>query len=211
MSATRAALHEPWASLERERLAASFGLWVFLATEVLFFGGIFLGFSVYRVEHPETFRFAASHAAVLYGTANTAILLTSSLFVAVAVEAAKAGLRRLALRCLAATILFGVAFLVVKTFEYLKDIHEGLVPGHGFRLEPASTQLFWGLYWIATSVHALHVAIGIGLMAVLWLRTALRRLPLRASPIPEVTALYWHFVDVVWIFLYPIIYLVGRT
>jgi cytochrome c oxidase subunit III len=137
--------------------------------------------------------------------------MTSSFTMAVAARAAEAHLRRAAHWCLAATIALGAAFLVVKGFEYAEDIRKHLVPGPGFRLEPPATQLFWAFYWIATGIHAVHLTIGIGAVGRLWLFSWLRELPLEESPAAEATALYWHLVDVIWIFLFPIIYLVGRA
>ena len=141
---------------------------------------------------------------------RTAILLTSSLFMAAAAEAARANLRRMALRCLALTLLFGAAFVVVKGFEYATDIRDALVPGPGFRLEAPQAQIFWSFYWVATGVHAVHLTAGIGLATVLLLQAWWRSRPL-TSPAFETAALYWHFVDVVWVVLYALIYLPGRS
>jgi cytochrome c oxidase subunit 3 len=210
-AAEAAALREPWHALARQREAASFGLWVFLGSELLFFGGLFLAYTVYRVVHPDAFLTAARETDVVYGTANTAILLTSSLTMALAARGAEAGLRRLALLSLAGTVALGCAFLVVKGFEYAEDIEHGLLPGHGFRLTPPATQLFFALYWIMTVVHAVHLTIGIGAVARLFVQGWRRTLPLRTSPAVEATALYWHLVDVIWIVIFPLLYLVGRA
>lgn len=212
MSATApaAALHPPFRSLRRQREAAAFGLWVFLGSEVMFFACALTGYAVYRVLFPGPFATAARETNVIFGTANTAILLTSSLAMAAAVEGARAGLRRMVLLCLGLTILLGLAFLTVKGFEYHEDIHKHLVPGVGFRLAEPAAQVFFAFYWLLTGVHALHMSIGIGVVATLLVQAWRRSRPL-ASPGFEVAGLYWHFVDIVWVLLYPLLYLVGRA
>jgi cytochrome c oxidase subunit 3 len=186
-------------------------MWVFLASELLFFGGLFTGYAVYRLLYPEVVTSAARESNIWYGTANTAILMTSSFTMALAARSADAGFRRVAMWGLVLTIGLGLAFLTVKGFEYAEDIRKHLVPGPNFRLEQPAAQLFWSFYWIATGVHAVHLTIGILAVARLWLMSWLGELPLGQSPAAEVTALYWHLVDIIWIFLYPAIYLVGRT
>jgi cytochrome c oxidase subunit III len=210
VAALEAAVHKPWRSLHRQREAATFGLWVFLGSEVMFFACALTGYAVYRVLWTEPFTAAARETNIVFGTANTAILLTSSLTMAAAAEGARAGLRRLTLVCLGITIAFGLAFLVVKGFEYREDIEKNLVPGPHFALHTAAAQVFFAFYWLLTGVHALHMTIGLGvtgtLLAQAWRGS--RQLP---SPAFEVAGLYWHFVDLVWIFLYPLLYLVGRS
>ena len=210
MSQAHPALREPWRSLHRQRQGASFGIWVFLASEVMFFAGALMVFGMLRLQHPAGFLAAARATDIWFGSVNTAVLLTSSLTIAVASQAAEAGLRRLALRCLGITALLGLAFLVVKGFEYRADILGGLVPGPTFRLEEPAAQLFFGFYWALTGVHAVHLTIGIVAVAGLAWRGWRGTLPL-ASPAFEVTALYWHLVDLVWVFLYPLLYLPGRS
>jgi cytochrome c oxidase subunit 3 len=210
MSEHSPALHEPWADLARQREGVAFGVWVFLASEVLFFGGLFLAYAVYRYLYPEAFHTAARETDVFYGTLNTAILLTSSLTMAMAAKSADAGLGRMALWCLVATAGLGAAFLVVKGFEYRDDLAKGLFPGPGFPLHPAATQLFWTFYWVATGVHAIHLTVGIGVVSVVTAALYRGRLPTEASTF-EGVALYWHFVDIVWIILLPLLYLVGRA
>lgn len=202
-------LREPWPTRERQRVAASFGLWVFLASEVLFFGGILFFYAVLRVTHPDAVRTAAREAAVAYGTVNTVILLTSSFCMAVVEGAVAGGRETLARRMAWAALLLGLAFLVTKGFEYDKDITEHLLPGAGFKFGRGPEQIFWAFYWTVTAVHAVHVTIGLGLISRLLLLG--RRGPLRAErDTVEVTALYWHLVDCVWVLLYPLIYLIGR-
>jgi cytochrome c oxidase subunit III len=203
------AIREPWEALPEQRDAAIFGIWVFLASEILFFGAIFLAYGYLRVLHPDAFEIASKHTNVVYGTVNTAVLLTSSLTMVLAARAADIKVKGATVSCLALTALLGLTFIVVKAFEYKEDIDEKLVPGPHFDLPPAA-QLFWALYWAVTVVHAVHLSIGIVAVGRLTLDVAREKLPLR-SPQYEVTALYWHLVDVIWIVLYPLIYLGGRS
>ncbi len=213
MTDTTGLLREPWHYFERQRGADKFGIWVFLASEVLFFGALMLTYTVCRIDHPSAFAAAGRETNIWYGTINTAILLTSSLTMAVAAQAAAAGrdFRRLVVSCLASTASFGLAFLVLKAFEYKEDIDKHLVPGAQFALHETGAQLFFGLYWLITGVHAIHLTIGIVLVIRLALLGYLDKLQLDENPEIEVTALYWHLVDVIWIFLYPLIYLPGRV
>jgi cytochrome c oxidase subunit 3 len=210
MSAVSPVLHEPWPSVERQKLAVSFGMWVFIASEVLFFGGLFLTYTIYRHLDPEAFKIAARETEVVYGATNTAVLLTSSLTMAMAVKASEQGFRRMTLWCLMATLVFGLTFLVIKGFEYHSDLDKGLWPGSGFPLHPASTQLFWAFYWIATGVHAIHLSVGIGIVTTITLRLARGKLLVKATTF-EGAALYWHLVDTIWVILLPMLYLVGRS
>jgi cytochrome c oxidase subunit 3 len=206
-----AALREPWEDLDRQREAASFGMWVFLASEILFFSGLFLAYVVYRGLYQGAIIEAARHADFFYGTLNTAILMTSSLTLVLAARGAEAGFRRFALWCLAATIALGLGFVVVKGLEYAKDIEDHLLVAYNFDLKPPGTVLFWSFYWVATGLHAVHVTIGIALISRLLIQGLRSALPLQTTPQVEATALYWHLVDIIWIFLYPCIYLVGRA
>lgn len=213
-------LREPWdglgltedRALSYQRQGAIFGIWIFIASEVLFFGALFLFYAAVRAEHAAAFAVAARETNIVYGTLNTAILLTSGLTAAVASRSSEhASLRGLTLWCLVATALLGVTFLAVKGLEYHEDIAEHLVPGASFKLPEPSAQLFFGFYWLSTGIHGIHLAIGIGFVARLiqigWRDPDL----LPGNPQLEVTTLYWGFVDMVWLFLYPALYLVGRT
>jgi len=213
MSETTGPLKEPWQYFDRQREAGTFGIWVFLASEVLFFGALILTYTVCRIENVAAFAAAGRETNIWYGTINTAILLTSSLTMAMASQAAAAneGLRRLILWCLAATAALGLAFLVVKGFEYREDIEKYLVPGAYFSLKQPAAQLFFGLYWIVTGVHAVHLTIGIFMVVRLTLLGYLNKFQLDENPEIQVTGLYWHLVDIIWIFLYPLIYLPGRA
>ena len=210
MSEASSLLHEPWPSVARQKMAVSFGMWVFIASEVLFFGGLFLAYTVYRHLDAATFTAAARETDAFYGATNTAVLLTSSLTMAMAVKASEAGFRRMTLWCLTATLVLGLTFLVIKGFEYHSDLDKGLWPGPHFALHPATTQLFWAFYWIATGVHAVHLTIGIGIVSVVTLQLKRGTLPVEATRF-EGVALYWHLVDTIWIFLLPMLYLVGRA
>jgi cytochrome c oxidase subunit III len=204
------ALHEPWPSLARQKEAVSFGVWVFLASELLFFGGLFLGYAIYRNVYPHGFVAAARETEAVFGVGNTAVLMTSSLTMAVAVRAAEEGMRRLTLWCLTATAGLGLVFLVAKGFEYRDDIVNNLVPGPHFKLHEQGAQLFWAFYWIATGLHAVHLTVGIGIVATVAIMLHRRSVPLK-GPKYEGVALYWHLVDVIWVILLPLLYLVGRA
>ena len=197
-------------AIKASRFQAEFGIWVFLATEILFFNALFLTFAIDRMRHRDAFLIAARHTDLTYGTINTALLLTSSLTMALAVKVADAGRRKLAVRFLLATIALALCFLAVKGLEYRSDIVKGLTPGHNFALSPPATALFWSLYWVMTGVHAVHVTVGIAILSFLAWSIRKERIELRGGAL-EAAALYWHFVDIVWIFLYPLLYLGGRA
>ena len=198
---------------EQQRLVAELGMWVFLATEVMFFGGMILAYTVYRFENPVAFALGSHELSVRIGGINTGVLLLSSFTVALAVHAARVGARGLLLGSLAVTIVLGFVFLGFKAYEWWHHYHEGLVPGIHFTYagpEPAGVALFFWLYFALTGVHAVHMTIGIGVMAVIAILAWRGRFsPAYHNPV-EVAGLYWHFVDIVWIFLLPVLYLVGR-
>jgi cytochrome c oxidase subunit 3 len=194
----------------REHTAA-LGMWVFLATELMFFGAIFLGYLYLRTTHAAEVTEAAHHTHEWIGTINTAILLTSSFSMALAVRFSQLARRQAVQRLLWVTAALGAAFIVLKGIEYAMEWHEGLVPGLHFTVGENArvTQLFFFLYFLATGVHAVHLSIGVAI--VLWMSWRLRHAPFpdwRADEI-DVLGLYWHFVDAVWIFLYPLFYLVS--
>ena len=210
-AAAHAEPNEPYGSFERQRDAATFGLWIFLTSEVLFFGALLLGYTVYRHLYADAFHTAGGHTDIWFGTANTAILLTSSATMATAAWAGPEGLRRTVLWGLGLTAALGVAFLVVKGFEYRLDIHEHLIPGTAaFPLDPPQTQIFFSFYWMLTGIHAVHLTIGVGCVLAVWRLVALDRIDWTRTGTLHVMGLYWHLIDVVWIFLYPLLYLMGR-
>ncbi len=210
MSDTVAALREPWPDLDRQREGVAVGIWLFIVSEVLFFGVLFLGYGVYRSLYPEAFRIAGSQTEVFYGSVNLLLLLTSSAAMTIAVDASRQEMLRVTLICLALTILLGIGFLLFKGMEYREDIAKGLFPGADFPLQPLQTQLFWAFYWVMTGVHALHLATGILIVGAFALMLRRRMLPINTPAILGV-ATYWHFVDTVWIVLFPLLYLVGRS
>ena len=192
---------------------AELGMWVFIASEVLLFGGLIFGYFVYRHAYPAAFAAASRHTDIVIGTANTAILLTSSFLVACAVDAASAEMRKTVALLLSGAILLGLAFLVLKGFEYSDEYRDHLVPGLDFRFDaahPGGAQLFFVFYFVATAIHALHILAGIGLLALL-ARLNYRSPDKRHRAALHSSALYWHFVDAVWIFLFALIYLPGRS
>jgi cytochrome c oxidase subunit III len=207
------ALAHHFDSLAQQSDATTLGMWVFLVTEVLFFGGLFLTYLVYRHWFPEAFAAASHELDVTLGTINTVVLITSSLTMALAVHAAQLGQRKTLMLFLVLTMVLGGAFLGIKSVEYYHKFVEHHVPGPGFQFEKEHlqhAQLFFSLYFVMTGLHALHMIIGFGIMLVMlwwaWNGTITSEY---ASPI-EISGLYWHFVDIVWIFLFPLLYLIGR-
>ena len=204
-----APLHEPFETRARQREATVFGLWCFLASEVLLFAGLFLVYAVHRWRDGPAFSVAAQHTNALLGTVNTLLLLTSSAAIAIAGRALEAGRVRTAVAGIWTTLALGVGFLVVKGIEYRKDFEEHLWPAPDFALPEPAARVFYGLYWTSTGLHALHVTAGLTLIARLaWM--AHRGVLARRPDSMEATSLYWHLVDVIWVVLYPCLYLVGR-
>ena len=214
-------LEEQYRDLEQQHGTGSLGMWVFLGTEVMFFGTLFLGVAAYHVQYPEAFERASERLNWLIGGINTVVLLVSSLFMVLGVHSAKVGARRLLCLFLALTALLGVVFLCLKGLEYYIDYKENLIPGWRFDEEEwvlkedlrpdqvPHVKLFLMFYWIMTGLHALHVTIGIlVVLAILALAWRGSFTPAYYAPV-DVTGLYWHFVDVVWIFLLPMLYLLG--
>ncbi len=199
---------------QQRRDASDLGMWVFLTTETLFFGVLFAGYVIMRVRFPQAFAAAGRHTDLLLGTANTAILLTSSLFMALAVAAAEANRRRAALAFLGVTAALGIVFLVIKGFEYHAEFVEHLVPALDFRFDARylrGAEIFFWLYFVITGVHALHLSAGVVVVTAMAARLA-RSGFARQTPLSiEMAGLYWHFVDIVWIFVYPCLYLIARS
>ena len=207
------AVAEQFETAEQQRHAATLGMWVFLATEVLFFGTLFLGYTVYRSLYPDAFHEASSHTLLAAGAINTAILLGSSFTMVLGVRAAELGRRKSVVLLLGATALLGVLFLGIKGFEYATEIREGFLPGDRFRFpgpESSHARIFFSFYFTMTGLHALHVSIGIVCLLCFAFR-AYRAVSLeKLTTSIDLLGLYWHFVDVVWVFLFPLIYLVGH-
>lgn len=202
-------------SLAQQREAATLGMWGFIGMEMLFFGPMFLGYIVFRINWPDTFMSASRHTLILAGSVNTALLLISSFTMALAVRSANLlEDRTKVVRTLLATLLLGGAFVGVKCFEYTHEIREGLLPGASFHFDGADAnhaQMFFCLYFLMTGMHLLHVIIGLGLISVFIVRAKLTVRRERFSIAMEQLGLYWHFVDLVWVFLFPLLYLGGRA
>ncbi len=210
-----AALREQFDDAEQQEAAATLGIWVFLATEVLFFGALFASYTITRLRLAEAFAAASRETDLFWGTFETGVLLTSSLTMALAVRAARLERRTQVTDWLRATALLGVAFVGIHIYEYRHDFLTGLVPGFGFTFEPAhlapQAEAFFFLYYGMTLLHLLHVSLGVVVLAVVAHANRLGRFSARYYTPVEVTGLYWHFVDVVWIFLYPLFYLISRA
>lgn len=198
--------------LAQQRQAGTLGMWVFLATEAMLFGVLFLGYAVYRREYPAAFAEGSRHLYVWLATANTAVLLTSSLTMFLAVQAAREGRRRALLVSLALTVALGTAFLAIKGVEYALDVQDGTLPVAAFDpgrfVDPTRAQLFLVFYWVMTALHATHLLIGVGLLVVLSLLARRGAFTPEQHDGLELGGLYWHFVDLVWVFLFPSLYLV---
>ena len=200
--------------LEQQKESASLGMWAFLITEVMFFGGLFTAYAIYRWKFPEAWNEGSHELDIGLGALNTAILIGSSLTVVLAIHSAQSGKEKNIVRWLVATIGLGLAFLGVKAIEYSHKFHVHHVPGPDFAREDFAhdgIELFFGLYFAMTGMHAVHMVIGIGLFLVLiWMALKKKFTPDNHVWL-EMCGLYWHFVDIVWIFLFPLLYLLGRN
>lgn len=211
MTETSALVAHQFDDAIQQHEAVNLGMWSFLVTEIMFFGGLFTGYAAYRFKYGDAFADASRHLIEWIGAANTAVLLTSSLFMALAVHAAQVGRRKPLLIYLALTVLLAICFLGLKAYEYSEDYREHLVPQLNFHYEgpaPAhQVELFLVFYWIMTGLHALHVLIGVGLISFLAVQALRGRYSPQSHNPVEMIGLYWHFVDIVWIFLFPLLYL----
>jgi len=198
----------------QQREAATLGMWVFLSTEILFFGVLFASYAICRILYPHGFAAASRETDMLMGTIETAVLLTSSSLIALGVRAIKLDQRKTAVWLLAGTAALGTTFLVMHGFEYYREYTEQLIPGLNFaRGGPyaRAIELFFCLYYFITGFHSLHVLAGVCVITGLALRVARGSFGSERFTTLELTALYWHLVDIVWIFVYPLLYLVGRS
>ena len=194
---------------QRDRIGAKYGMWLFLFTEILFFGGMFLLYSVYRSKYPVEFHASAAEENLLLGSINTAVLLTSSLFIAVAISAVKKGNYRLSVILQGATILMGIVFLGIKAVEWFEKIARGIYPNSPVLDKMSMGEiLFFGLYYVMTGIHGLHVLIGVCVIAFMVYFTLTGNITRENFSKIENTGLYWHFVDIVWIYLFPLFYLI---
>ena len=203
-----------YATLDQQSETAQLGMWVFLATEVLFFGGIMLAYEVYRTNYPAAFAAAMAKSIIAIGAVNTAILLTSSFTMALSVHWTAAGRPRRATGSLLVTAALGVAFLALKGLEYYIDYQDHVVPRLGFEIHGVPrgpAELFWLFYFYATGLHALHLTIGVVVIVVMIVHSWRRTLTPQSYNLLEVAGLYWSFIDIVWVFLFALIYPIGRV
>ncbi len=204
-----------FANLEQQGETAELGMWAFLVNETMFFGALIFTYYLYRMSYPHEFAAAAKSAVLWCGSLNFVILVISSLTMVLAINAAAQGRRRAMVRWLVVTLVLGCAFLGVKGLEYYLDFQSKSVPVINYEVKPGEGTvgvLFWVFYWVATGLHAIHLTVGVGLVAYM-LAVRIRRgeiTPAYYTPL-EVVGIYWSFVDTVWLFLYPCIYLVGRS
>ena len=205
-------------SLPAQKEAATFGMWVFIAQEVMFFGGLFTAYTIYRNLYFHAFVQSSRHLNLTLGAVNTAVLICSSLTMAMGVHSAALGRRRATVAWLLLTVSLGTVFLGIKAVEYKDKFDHHLVPGDSFQAEELHlegpdarpAQIFYSLYFAMTGLHAAHMVIGIPIILIIaWMAHRGRFSPEYHTPV-EMTGLYWHFVDIIWIFLFPLLYLIGR-
>ncbi len=199
--------------LDQQRDSATLGMWVFLVTEILFFGGLFAGYAYYRYRYPEGFAEASRLLDLTLGAVNTVVLLGSSLTMAMAVRSAQLARSRTAAWYLLGTIVLGTVFLGIKAIEYAHKFHEHHVPGRYFHFDgpfSGAVELFLSFYFAMTGLHATHMIVGIGLLALFTVWAWRGRYNTGYSAPVEILGLYWHFVDIIWLFLFPLLYLVGH-
>lgn len=211
MAEARANVAEQFDDMPQQLEASTLGMWTFLASEILFFGALFLAYIVYRHAYFDAFAEAGRHVKLLHGTINTALLLTSSFTMSLAIHSAQAGRNRPLLGFLLLTMFLGGCFLSVKGLEYASDIREHLVPGPHFKQGlPVQGQIFWFLYWVMTGVHTLHLIVGIAVLAgIAWFARRGTFTAQYHNPV-VISGLYWHFVDLIWLWLYALFYLVTQ-
>ena len=212
------AAHHPYLQhhfddMAQQAEASTLGMWVFLVTEIMFFGGLFMAYIVYRHAQPIGFEEASHELNLILGAVNTAVLICSSLTMALAVRSAQTNAPRgTQVTFLLITIFFGFVFLGIKAVEYAEKFRVGHVPGAYFTWDghyPKAAEQFYSLYFAMTGLHALHMIVGIGIMSVITWMAWRRRFDAEYYTPVEVAGLYWHFVDIVWIFLFPLLYLIG--
>jgi cytochrome c oxidase subunit III len=204
-----------YADLSQQGETAQLGMWVFITTETLFFGALLFTYFLYRTSYPHAFAAAAKDAVLWCGSVNIGLIMTSSLTMVLAIAAAADGRRRALVYWLLATAFLGICFISVKGIEYYLDVDDHVVPAVNFIMKPGeapASELFWVFYFVATGLHAIHLTIGVGLVLymLLWRVRRGEITPAYYAPL-EVVGLYWSFVDAVWVFLFPAIYLVGRS
>jgi cytochrome c oxidase subunit 3 len=210
------ALREQFDTAAQQKDASTLGMWIFLITEVMFFGGLFLAYTVYRHLYSEIFAIASTTLNVYIGAANTVVLLCSSLTMVLAVRAAQLGQKKAIILFLILTLILGGVFLGVMAYEWNEKYEEHHIPGPSFHLDGVSpdqqghAQLFFSLYFMMTGLHALHMIIGAGLLTYLIFEARKGRYTAEYNTPVDLIGLYWHFVDIIWIFLFPLLYLIDR-
>lgn len=205
-------LRDQFATPEQQRETSTSGMWVFLMTEVMMFGVLFTAFAIYRLYYFQPFTEGSSQMDIVLGSINTAVLICSSFTMAMAVHSAASGKRALTVALLIATILIGLVFLGIKFTEYVEHYHAHKAPGVWFESsDPGANkiEMFYVFYFIMTGLHAFHMIVGIGVVSALALRTIFGRISAFYHTPIEIGGLYWHFVDIVWVFLYAIFYIPG--
>jgi cytochrome c oxidase subunit III len=217
---TSAAHHDPFVAhqfddREQQTEAVSLGMWAFLVQEILFFGGLFTGYTVYRSYYPDSFIAGSHHLDILLGGFNTVVLIGSSLTMAMAVWAAQNSKKNQLVLFLILTLVLGSVFLGVKIIEYTDKFNHHLIPGWNFLWteaagHPKHVQIFYSFYFVMTGMHALHMIIGAGIIIPIIVMAMRGKFHKDYFAPVEVFGLYWHFVDIVWIFLFPLLYLIGR-
>jgi cytochrome c oxidase subunit III len=212
------ALREQFDTEEQQKDASTLGMWVFLITEIMFFGGMFLAYTIYRSTFPVVFGLASSSLNLPIGATNTCVLLLSSFTMVMAVRAAQLGQKRMIIFFLIITMLFGFAFLGIKAYEWTEKFEEHHVPAQAsFHLDGLTgpdqqghAKLFFSLYFAMTGLHALHMVVGVGILTFIIFQTARGTYSAKYFTPVDIAGLYWHFVDIVWIFLFPLFYLIDR-
>jgi cytochrome c oxidase subunit 3 len=208
------ALREQFDTEAQQKDASTLGMWIFLITEIMFFGGMFLAYTAYRSWYPNVFGLASHTLNATIGAINTAVLLCSSFTMVMAVRSAQLGRRKAIMVFLTLTLLLGLVFLGVKGYEWNEKFQEHHVPGPSFSMEgtplQGQAQLFFSLYFAMTGLHALHMVVGAGLISFLLWQTYRGRFNSGYYTPVDVVGLYWHFVDIIWIYLFPLLYLIDR-
>lgn len=209
------ALAEQFSSPEQQKEACVLAIWGFLSTEVLFFGGLFLSYAIYRVTYHNGFAEGSRHLYYWIGTINTFVLLTSSLFMALAVHAIQDGDAKKLREFIVTTFLLGATFLGLKLFEYYLDTGDHLVPWYNFRpgdyVHPHAVKMFLFLYFAMTGLHAIHMTVGLTALTYLYIKARQNTFSASYHNPVTVIGLYWHLVDLIWVFLYPMLYLIGKN
>ena len=206
-------LQHHFIDMAQQQEASTLGMWVFLVTEVMFFGGMFFAYILYRYWYYDGFAGGSHHLDLFWGGLNTIILIVSSLTMALAVRSAQLSHKRGLIVNLVLTMIFGTAFLGIKAIEYSAKFRDKLIPGRHFEwhdADPVGAQAFYSLYFALTGMHALHMIVGLGIMTTILVMALRNRFNADYYTPVEISGLYWHFVDMVWIFLFPLLYLIGR-